>query len=97
MEHAIQIGHQTSATGAQASALGMKERPDRRGVIESSELPVLLISGKKDGVIPTERTFTSNRSGVRQVLLEQAGHMGMMETPQQMADAVNGYLESIKG
>ncbi|WP_127533554.1 alpha/beta fold hydrolase [Paenibacillus kobensis] len=97
VEHAIQIGHQTSASGAQASALGMKERPDRRSVIDSSELPVLLVAGKMDGVIPVERTFTSSRSGVRQELLEQAGHMGMIETPQQMADAVSGYLDLIKG
>ncbi|GFN33067.1 alpha/beta fold hydrolase [Paenibacillus xylaniclasticus] len=97
LEHSIQIGRQTNAAGAQASALGMKERPDRLNVIESSSLPVLLLSGKKDGVIPSERTFTSSRNGVSQVLLEQAGHMGMMEAPQSMADAVNRYLDAITG
>jgi len=98
VEQAIRIGRLASAAGAQASALGMKERPDRRGVIDSSALPVLLVAGKQDGVIPPERTFTAaSRDGVRQALMEHAGHMSMMETPQPLAEAINGYLDSITG
>lgn len=95
IDRAAEIGRGTSASGAQASALGMKERPDRRDVLESSSLPVLLAAGAKDGIIPVERIFTTSREGVQQVLLEQAGHMGMMESPQQLADAINQFLAKI--
>jgi 3-oxoadipate enol-lactonase len=92
---AIEIGYGTSASGAQASALGMKERPDRRSVLEMSGLPLLLVAGSKDGIIPVERTFTTNRVNVSQVLLDSAGHMGMLEAPEQLAAGIRHFLATI--
>ncbi|PWV94242.1 pimeloyl-ACP methyl ester carboxylesterase [Paenibacillus cellulosilyticus] len=92
---AIEIGYGTASQGAQASALGMKERPDRLGVLETSKLPLLLVAGAKDGIIPVERTFTTDRAGVSQVLLETAGHMGMLESPEQLAEGIRNFLATI--
>ncbi|MWC30064.1 alpha/beta fold hydrolase [Paenibacillus sp. MMS18-CY102] len=93
VQQAITIGRGTSASGAIAVSLGMKERLDRTAILESSSQPVLLVAGQKDGVIPPERTFSTNRAGVKQVLLEQAGHMGMIETPEELAAALNDFIE----
>lgn len=92
---ATEIGYGTSVVGAQASALGMKERPDRRSVLEQSKLPLLLVAGAKDGIIPVERTFTTSRAGVSQVLLESAGHMGMFESPDQLAASIRNFVATI--
>ncbi|EFM10517.1 alpha/beta hydrolase fold protein [Paenibacillus curdlanolyticus YK9] len=93
IQEAIAIGRGTTAAGAIAASLGMKERPDRTAILESSTKPVLLVAGQQDGVIPPERTFTTSRAGVKQVLLEQAGHMGMIETPEELAAALNDFIE----
>jgi Predicted hydrolases or acyltransferases (alpha/beta hydrolase superfamily) len=92
---AIEIGYGTSAQGAQASALGMKARPDRRSTLETSALPLLLVAGVQDGIIPVERTFTTDRAGVSQVLLESAGHMGMLEAPEELAEGILQFLATI--
>lgn len=92
---AIEIGYSTSAQGAQASALGMKDRPDRRSLLETSQFPLLLVAGAQDGIIPVERTFTTNRPGTSQVLLESAGHMGMLEASEELAAGILQFLATI--
>ncbi|MBD3922564.1 alpha/beta hydrolase [Paenibacillus sp. PR3] len=92
---AIDIGYDTSAQGGQASALGMKDRPDRRSVLETSTQPLLLVAGANDGIIPVERTFTTNRAGTSQVLLESAGHMGMLEAPEELTAGILQFLATI--
>lgn len=92
---AIDIGYGTSAQGAQASALGMKDRPDRRSLLEDSTLPLLLVAGAKDGIIPVERTFTTSRAGASQVLLESAGHMGMLEATEELAAGILQFIATI--
>src|SRR5690606_22592064 len=70
VQRAIAIGYGTSPQGAAATALGMKARPDRTRIVHDSALPVLLLAGAGDRVIPVERTLTPAGRGARQVLLE---------------------------
>ena len=51
------IGLGVSPAGAAATALGMKARPDRSGVVRSASVPVLLVAGEGDAVVAPERTF----------------------------------------
>ncbi|QAY66893.1 alpha/beta fold hydrolase [Paenibacillus protaetiae] len=91
VEQALAIGRETSAAGVEQAALAMKERPDRTGTLQNSPLPILLAAGKHDGVIPPERTFMKEGNNVQQVLLEQAGHMGMYEQPGKLAEAIRQF------
>jgi pimeloyl-ACP methyl ester carboxylesterase len=86
------IGYSTSITGAIAAAEGMRDRPDRRHVIEQSAVPVLLIAGGGDQVIPPEKTFTAEGPRISQARLEGAGHMSMYETPEQLASVLREFL-----
>lgn len=89
------IGYATSKHGAMATARGMKVRPDRRDVIKESKLPVLLVAGAQDGLIPPANTFVAIGAETRKVELEQAGHMSMQECSAQLAEELASFIRSI--
>lgn len=93
VKQAKEIGYQTPPNGAIGAALAMRARPDRTSVMNDTELPLLLIAGEGDQVVSQERLFTASGEHVLQVVLPQAGHMGMMETPDQMSSSINRFME----
>ncbi|MFF2093789.1 alpha/beta fold hydrolase [Paenibacillus sp. NPDC058174] len=92
VERAKVIGYGTSEAGAIGAALGMKERPDRNAVLAETKLPLLLLAGEFDPIIPAEKTLVIEGDNVTQVVLEGAGHMGMLEQPDTFVQAVTGFL-----
>ncbi|MDI4647564.1 alpha/beta fold hydrolase [Cohnella hashimotonis] len=96
VERALTIGFGTSAEGGIGAALGMKERPDRRGVLEALESPILLLAGESDNVIGPDKRFPVDGPGVTLRLLEGAGHMGMMEQPTAFAEAILAFVAEAK-
>ncbi|AZS17248.1 alpha/beta fold hydrolase [Paenibacillus lutimineralis] len=90
-----EIGYLTSSQGAQGAALAMRERVDRREVLDQSELPILLVAGENDGVIPLERTFTVEGDGVIKAVIKAAGHMGMYEAPDQLATVISDFMRNL--
>ncbi|MCK9905460.1 alpha/beta hydrolase, partial [Frankia sp. Cpl3] len=82
VEQAKQIGYATSPQGAINTLRGMKERPDRTSILHETTLPVLLVAGKQDQVIPPEKTFIADGANITQALIEEAGHMSMYEAPE---------------
>lgn len=94
VEQVKEIGRHTNRHGAAASARGMKARPDRNSVLESTLLPVLLIAGGQDGVIAPERTFSVDKPNITSALLAGAGHLGMIETAEQEAAQLLQFLQS---
>jgi 3-oxoadipate enol-lactonase len=96
VEHVKQIGNGTSLHGAQATARGMKARPDRRAIIEQAGLPVLLIACANDGVIPVESVFAAGNEAADKVTLAQAGHMGMLEETGELAAAILRFARKLE-
>jgi 3-oxoadipate enol-lactonase len=90
---AKEIGYGTSVAGAIGCALGMKIRPDRTSVLESLELPVLLLAGELDEVITAERRFPASRDNITALTLSRVAHMGMVEEPEPFAEAIVAFLE----
>jgi len=76
---------------------GMKERPDRRAVLENPDLPLLLIGGMKDNYIPVEvfDTVVSLAPHARVLRLEESGHMGFLEQPEPVVKAFVELLKTI--
>jgi pimeloyl-ACP methyl ester carboxylesterase len=87
-----EVGYGTSPEGAAATALGMKERPDRRAVLERADVPRLLVAGSEDGLIPPDKTFTAEGPGVTRELLEGCGHMSMVEAPSALSERIAGFV-----
>lgn len=92
VNRAIEIGYGTPPHGASGAALAMRDRVDRREILSSTSLPVLLVAGENDGVIPKERTFTAEGAHITQIVIEGAGHMSMYEVPEKLVQAVNDFL-----
>ncbi len=88
-----ELGYATPPQGACGAALAMRERPDRRHVLDNTSKPVLLVAGAQDGLIPAERLFTSEGKHITAHTIESAGHMGMLETPEELAQIIRDYME----
>lgn len=93
VEATKQIGSIMTAKGAIHSLQGMRCRPDRREILNTIGVPVLLVAGSEDRVIPAEKTFTADGSQVTQITLEGMGHMSMMESPEELTRAMKDFLE----
>ncbi|WP_223067794.1 alpha/beta fold hydrolase [Paenibacillus caui] len=93
---ARQIGYRTPPQGAAGASLAMRERVDRRDVLSTSPLPVLLVAGEQDNVVPIERTFTADGSNVTKSVIKGAGHMSMYEAPEQLAAVIEDFVRSIR-
>lgn len=94
---AKEIGYATSPKGAIGCALGMMERPDRTDVLRRTDLPVLLLAGEFDEVIPPERRFPVEKPNIKAVTLPKMGHMSMMEDSQLLSEAIGDFLEESRG
>ena len=78
---------------------GMKERPDRTAVLKDPELPLLLIGGMKDNYIPVEvfEKLVALAPHARVLRLNNSGHQGFMEEPEDVALAFVDFLETMPG
>ncbi|WP_046226087.1 alpha/beta fold hydrolase [Paenibacillus dauci] len=92
VQKAREIGYHTPPQGACGAAMAMRERPDRRSVIASSILPVLLVAGENDHVVPAERLFTAEGEQITSVTIPGAGHMSMLEAPEELIAVINKFI-----
>lgn len=93
IEHTKEIGYKTSESGAIGSLHAMRNRTDRNHVLKDTKLPVLLVAGEQDKVIPAEKTFSVKGSHINEVILEGSGHMGMLEAPNRLIEEIIRYVE----
>ncbi|WP_144548144.1 alpha/beta fold hydrolase [Bacillus sp. X1(2014)] len=89
---AMEIGYTTSAEGAIDALNAMKDRPDRNRVLESSTLPILLVAGERDQIIPAEKTFSVSKANIRQSIIKDSGHMSMFENPMELVSEIQEFL-----
>lgn len=90
-----EIGNSTSALGAISTLLAMRDRPNRNSVLEMTNIPVLLIAGEQDQIIPPEKTFSVRKSSIRHSTIKNAGHMSMYEKPDELISDIKIFLSNI--
>ncbi|AIQ54869.1 alpha/beta fold hydrolase [Paenibacillus sp. FSL R7-0331] len=93
LERAKEIGYKTPPQGAAGAALAMRERPDRRDVISAAAVPVLLVAGAEDSLVPAERIFTSDKANITKAVIPGAGHMSMYEAPERLAEMIKDFAQ----
>ena len=89
----FEIGIETNPKGVIGALMAMRNREDLTHVWENDRLPVLLVAGGQDEVISPEKTFTVNGSHVTKALIEEAGHMGIFETPDEVSRAIASFVD----
>lgn len=73
----------------------MRERPDRTHVLKTFNGHILFIAGDKDSVIPY-KTIEMQCTFAKKpcfVLLNEVGHMGMFEAPDQITEEIRRFIE----
>jgi pimeloyl-ACP methyl ester carboxylesterase len=75
----------------------MMARPDVTSVLETTSLPVLYILGDQDMPVALEDTLPQTKMPKRAYLyvLENCGHMGMLEQPIHFNKAVLDFLDKV--
>ncbi len=94
VNRAIEIARNTSENGIISILEGMKSRPDRSEVIKNTQLPFLWILGKKDNYIQFEAMqprIELNHNG-ELFVLENSGHMGFLEEPDESLKKVISFI-----
>lgn len=89
------IGYSTSPQGAIHTLIAMKNRPDRNYVLEETNLPVLLIAGEKDQIIPKEKAFSVTKPNIKQRVIGDSGHMSMYENPNDLISEIIKFLKDV--
>ena len=86
--------HITEDDGIVALLGGMIERKDQNEMRRNSSVRQLFILGKKDGYIPVEAAeeFIAKNPQAEVVWLEESGHMGFIEQPQECAQALIDFV-----
>jgi len=94
VSEALRIGYAASPEGACRVLEGMRLRPDRRSVLERARVPVLLVAGSDDQIVPPERSFAADGPHIVKKTIETAGHMSMMEVPGRCAETLVSFIRS---
>ena len=73
---------------------GMAERPDRSGLVKMLKIPILIIAGENDKILPVEsaKKLSAQAKNARLVVIPGAGHMPMLEKPEQMIQPIDEFF-----
>lgn len=73
------------------SLKAMAERADTMSVLEKNSFPVLVVHGDADGLIPLQMEIPLKVPRARVTEIAGGGHMPMMESPREVAEALESF------
>ncbi len=73
----------------------LQRRPDQQKTMRRVKLPVLVIAGEADTLVPMRRQeFTANLMPYgKMVVIEAAGHLATLEQPEAVSEAIAAFLD----
>jgi pimeloyl-ACP methyl ester carboxylesterase len=73
----------------------LQRRPDQQKTMRRVKLPVLVIAGESDTLVPMRRQeFTANLMPYgKMVVIEAAGHLACLEQPDAVSEAIAAFLD----
>ena len=87
-----------SPVGIAGAQRGMAERSDSTYILPGIDFPVLIIVGSEDSLTPVTEA-ESLRNGIRGArirIIEGAGHLSNMETPDEFNTALTDFVQSLR-
>ena len=93
-EELMESARLTDPLGAAACLKGMRNRPDRMKLLTKLTIPVLVVSGSNDPVMPLERVGNHFDASpyITGITLPGVGHLGFIEAPTQTLEAMESWL-----
>ena len=97
MNQILNIMLETSVQGVVGASQGMRDRPDSTPLLSQIKIPVLIVHGADDQLIPLGEAEAMHNQIAGSQLLEipGAGHLLNMEQPEKYNQAVREFLESL--
>ncbi len=85
----------TAEDGMVGALTAMRDRPDSTPLLAKIDVPVLIVHGEEDQLIPVSEAQSMQDAipGSELVIVPAAGHLPNLEQPEVFNDAVRGYLE----
>lgn len=95
VEHIKSIARSTSDIGIVGALNGMAQRPDRNHIVDQATFPVTMIFGRFDNLISMEvaQNLEDRHKKARTVYLNNSGHMGFLEEPDQTISVISSFLK----
>lgn len=92
-DHLKQVAYFTDAA-LSTYFQSMMDRPDRTNVLKQNKIPVLFVLGRNDTAIPFNDVLQlASMPDISYIhVLEQSGHMGMIEEPEKSNRILNDFL-----
>ncbi len=86
----------TPPQGIIGAALGMAERPDRIDLLNSLDVPALVVAGEEDQIISVEeaRGMAARLPQGRFAVIKDAGHLPMLESPESLGRAWVNFMKT---
>ncbi len=87
----------TPVAGIIGSLQGMAARSDSTAILPNINVPALVLTGEHDQIIPLAKTEATAAAIPRSTLaiIEQAGHMPMLERPEATTTALRKFLSTV--
>ncbi|HLA54998.1 MAG TPA: hypothetical protein VK623_02770, partial [Flavobacterium sp.] len=95
IEHVKLEALKTPLQGIVASLEGMKIRKDREVLLHTATYPILLILGKKDGVLKYEENIGQIENTKVQLVTFPDGHMSLIENKAALLDTLLSFFKKI--
>lgn len=98
VERAYAIARQNGPVGVAATLRGMGLRASSADIAEDLDVPMLMVSGARDGVIaPDEaRSVVAMFRRGRLVLCGASGHLPMLEEPELVTETLESWLRELR-
>lgn len=93
IETALETALSTNNLGALACVKGMVARTDKKHILENLEAKILVIAGKHDNAVKTDKTINNlpDRTNIKSYVVD-CGHNGHWEKPSICAEIINTEL-----
>jgi pimeloyl-ACP methyl ester carboxylesterase len=88
-----EIGYGASIEGAVAALGAMRNRPDLSNVLATASIPVLIVAGSLDIVVPMKRAFATEGNHIKQIVIPDVGHMSMYESPDLLVKELTQFVD----
>ncbi|MFN3529463.1 MAG: alpha/beta fold hydrolase [Bacteroidia bacterium] len=82
-----------------AQSRGMRNRANRQHLLARTHLPKLVVAGAADPILPLEvaLSFAAKLDRCQLEILQNAGHMGMYEQPDESAAVLSSFMQDFVG
>jgi pimeloyl-ACP methyl ester carboxylesterase len=97
VDHVVAMIRQASPIGAAGALRGMAMRPDRLEVLRRLTVPLLVIAGADDAIVPeAEAQAMAEAAPVADlIVIPEAGHLTPMEAPGATNAAIRSFLDRL--